>query len=249
MKRRLLAALFAVTSILAYSQSEEIIDPVETHAMFRGGEKEMWCFIERNLSYSELRRSNNEGIARASFVVEKDGRISNVKCVFYKGKSRVVVRDAVVEKEVARVIRIMPRWEPAIQMNVNVRVSYSLPLKIPYSSFKCISSESDTTVYYDCDISADFTYGDKATLRDRINDFLLSNLTLPNDDDCVGTVYVRVVVEKDGSLSLFKVERSLDKAFDQEALRVIKAMPKWKPALRRGEVVRSYMIIPVKFMW
>jgi protein TonB len=62
-----------------------------------------------------------------------------------------------------------------------------------------------------------------------------------------GKVYVEFVVEKDGSLTNFKVFKSVTPALDQEALRVAMLMPKWIPAMNEGLVVRSKVVVPMVF--
>ena len=58
-------------------------------------------------------------------------------------------------------------------------------------------------------------------------EFIKDNLRWPGDDDsCIqGRVVVSFIVEKDGSLTDVKVEKSLDPSFDKEAIRVVKSMP------------------------
>jgi periplasmic protein TonB len=62
-----------------------------------------------------------------------------------------------------------------------------------------------------------------------------------------GKVVVRFIVEKDGSINQPKVMRSAHPSLDEEALRVIRMMPRWKPGKQQGRAVRSYFALPVKF--
>ena len=62
-----------------------------------------------------------------------------------------------------------------------------------------------------------------------------------------GTVYVTFIVEKDGSIGGAKVIKGIGKACDKEALRVIKAMPKWTPGIEKGKPVRVQFTIPISF--
>lgn len=62
-----------------------------------------------------------------------------------------------------------------------------------------------------------------------------------------GTVYVQFVVEKDGSISDVKVLRGIGGGCDEEAVRVVKSMPKWKPGKQRGQPVRVYYTLPIDF--
>jgi len=63
-----------------------------------------------------------------------------------------------------------------------------------------------------------------------------------------GKVFVNFVVDKNGSISNVKVLRGVDSALDQEAVRVIKAMPKWIPGKQNGETVRVSYTIPINFV-
>lgn len=60
-----------------------------------------------------------------------------------------------------------------------------------------------------------------------------------------GKVYVNFVIEKDGSISNVTIARSVDKLIDDEAIRVIKKLPKFKPAKQRGKPVRMQYTVPI----
>jgi len=61
-------------------------------------------------------------------------------------------------------------------------------------------------------------------------------------------VFISFVVEKDGTLSDFKIMRGLGKEADNEALRVIKLSPKWKPASQNGVVYKVSYTLPIVFI-
>ena len=58
---------------------------------------------------------------------------------------------------------------------------------------------------------------------------------------------VSFFVEKDGSISNVEVIKSVHELLDKEALRVVNAMPKWKPGMEKGQPVRARFHIPVIF--
>ena len=62
-----------------------------------------------------------------------------------------------------------------------------------------------------------------------------------------GRVFVNFVIEPDGSVSNVKVLRGIGGGCDEEAMRVIKSMPKWKPGKQRGKAVRVTYTLPVNF--
>ncbi|MBP9990092.1 MAG: TonB family protein [Bacteroidales bacterium] len=67
------------------------------------------------------------------------------------------------------------------------------------------------------------------------------------ENNITGKVYVTFVVEKDGSIANPRVLRDIGGGCGQEAIRVVKAMPKWKPGKQRGKAVRVQFNLPVSF--
>lgn len=65
-----------------------------------------------------------------------------------------------------------------------------------------------------------------------------------------GTVFVNFVVERDGSLSSVKVlnKDKVSKTLQNEAVRVVKSSPNWKPGINNGEMVRTYMTVKINFI-
>ncbi len=62
-----------------------------------------------------------------------------------------------------------------------------------------------------------------------------------------GMVYVKFVVEKDGSLSNVTLLRGIGGGCDEESLRLVEEMPKWNPGLQNGRPVRVMLTLPIKF--
>lgn len=70
---------------------------------------------------------------------------------------------------------------------------------------------------------------------------------IAKEKDIDGRVSVQFVIMKDGSIDSVKLHQSSDSIFNEEALRVIKEMPKWKPATCKGEPVETKYTLPVRF--
>lgn len=66
-------------------------------------------------------------------------------------------------------------------------------------------------------------------------------------DGTEGTVYVTFVVTATGTLEDVKIKKGVSEDLDAEAIRVVKAMPKWNPAKQGGKDVAVYYTIPVRF--
>jgi TonB family protein len=81
-----------------------------------------------------------------------------------------------------------------------------------------------------------------------LSTYLKSNTRDPDPNDCMqGRVILTFVVEKSGSITQPVVVRSLDKEYDNEALRVVKNMPRWNPGRQDDEIVRVKYTIAVTF--
>ncbi len=80
--------------------------------------------------------------------------------------------------------------------------------------------------------------------------YLATNIKYPpyaKEAGIQGRVFINFVVERDGSITAVKVLRGIGGGCDEEAVRVVKAMPKWKPGMQRGKPVRVSFNLPVKF--
>lgn len=62
-----------------------------------------------------------------------------------------------------------------------------------------------------------------------------------------GEVQISFFIEKDGSLTDIKVYKSANPMLDEEALRVAKMMPNWKPGKRNGKICRTFFVVPIEF--
>lgn len=84
----------------------------------------------------------------------------------------------------------------------------------------------------------------------KLADYLAKNIKYPQmarESGIQGRVFITFVVEKDGSVTNVQVLRSLGGGCDEEAMRVVKSMPKWKPGKQRGKPVRVSYNLPVNF--
>jgi protein TonB len=83
-----------------------------------------------------------------------------------------------------------------------------------------------------------------------LSQYLASNIKYPQlakENNITGKVFVSFVVEKDGSVGQVKILRDIGGGCGAEAVRVVKAMPKWKPGKQRGKPVRTQFNLPVDF--
>ena len=99
-----------------------------------------------------------------------------------------------------------------------------------------------------------FGYGDHLPAfpggDNRLAEYIGANLTYPErprEIGVSGTVFVGFKVNEDGSISDIKVEKGVFSDLDEEALRVIKEMPKWDAAVRANQPIGMEVVLPVQF--
>jgi len=95
------------------------------------------------------------------------------------------------------------------------------------------------------DVKPVYPGGDKELIK-----YIVTNTVYPKiakEKGIQGTVYVRFVITKTGEVAQPKVMRAADPLLEEEAIRVVKSLPKWKPGEKEGKPVNVWFIIPVKF--
>jgi TonB family protein len=101
-------------------EGEEIFMIVDNMPEFPGGQQAMFKFIAENVQYP-ANAMEKGGRVVCQFVIEKDGRISDIQVVRTSGETSL-------DKEAVRVISSMPKWKPGKQRGKPVRVTYTLPV-------------------------------------------------------------------------------------------------------------------------
>ena len=85
---------------------------------------------------------------------------------------------------------------------------------------------------------------------DAMMEYLQKELRYPEsakEKGIQGRVTVQFIIDKEGNVTNSKVTRSVDKDMDAEAIRLVKAMPKWKPGMQKGKAVAVKYTVPVVF--
>lgn len=101
---------------------EEIFTIVEDMPTFPGGEKAMFEYLGKNTKYPTLaKESGIQGVVYVTFVIEKDGSVSDVKVLRGIGGG--------CDEEAVRVVKSMPSWAPGKQRGKPVKVQYNLPYR------------------------------------------------------------------------------------------------------------------------
>lgn len=108
----------------SFSQEENsLITLVEEEAKYPGGAKEMALFLARNIQYPETALDQEiQGKAIIRFMIDKEGQVKDVRVL--KG----VPGCSECDKEAVRVIKMMPKWKPAMYKGEGISSYFNLPI-------------------------------------------------------------------------------------------------------------------------
>ena len=213
-------------------------------------QRALLMFVNQNINYpNEARENNVEGTVVVSFVVEKDGYISNATLLKDPGSGcgeeamRVVggMNEALKQAKLA--------WTPGKDKGKTVRTQVTFPIKFKLeepADFVIVNYRD--TVYIVVDDSLTFNGGDAA-----LEQFFAKNLKSPAGykDSCViGTMDMTLLAEPDGYVEVLDLSDywNLGNEFRWEAVKTATATwGQWKPAVRKGRQVPSSVEISVSF--
>jgi len=108
------------------NDSDEVFVFVEDQPVFPGGDDARIKYLQANIHYPEkAKKEGIQGTVYVTFVVEKDGRITNVKVLRGIGGG--------CDEEAVRVIAKMPQWKSGMQRGKPVRVQFNMPIRFVLS--------------------------------------------------------------------------------------------------------------------
>jgi len=102
------------------------------------------------------------------------------------------------------------------------------------------------TIYKSVEQMPEYPGGDEALMR-----FIQHNIKYPKveaENDIQGKVVVGFVIGEDGSINDISIKKGVNKGIDEEAIRVVKLLPKFKPGKQKGEPVKVAFILPINFV-
>lgn len=179
-------------------------------------------------------------------IIDKQGNVTDIEFT-------QAPKDPAVAKELERCLGML-KYKPAIYKGLTVYCKWGFW----YDGNKSLLPEETNEQTPDVE--------DKKEVEDKVytaveqmpcfpggqsamNSYLSNNLRYPEKtaNEGIQRVIVAFIVEKDGSISNVEIERSVERNLDDEALRVVKNMPKWTPGKQNGSEVRVKMVIPITF--
>ncbi|MES2573963.1 MAG: energy transducer TonB [Bacteroidota bacterium] len=225
-------AFLAIQLVSAHQTKTNLNDSIYNTAEldkipdFPEGMNEFYNFIRKNYN------APSEGLSDkvlVRFIIEKDGSLSNFKVL------KSVNYDS--DKEAVRVLSICPNWIPGEKNGQKVRCKLTLPISKLIYNYQThtysAQQKSNGDIYNSAGIEKkpEFPGG-----MEEFHKFLKKNYK--PSPEVKGLAFVTFIIEKDGSLSNFKLLRDPGFGAGEEALRVLSICPKWSPGERKGEKVR-----------
>jgi len=210
-------------------------------------DKQMLSFIYENIKYPEVDRLNgNEGTVVVSFVVEKDGSISNPVILKDPGEQ--------MGEEALRVVNLMnqlpKKWSPGYRKGEPVKVQFNLPVKFRLEEVvepDFVLSGSDS-IWVHFDTPLEYVGGDEA-----LNAYIDDAIKYPDEgqDSCrIGILELNTLIYADGSINIIDVidYSGLGIDYQFEAIRLINAsFGNWTPATFGGRKVNTTKAIRITF--
>lgn len=189
------------------NDSDEVLVVVERMPEFPGGQAALFKFIYAEMQYPPMEMAQrHQGRCILQFVVEKDGRMTDVRVARGTGYEAL-------DAEALRIVSKMPLWRPGEQGDKPVRVMYTVPV---YFKLEPIVVEPE------------YVGGAEARLA-----FVEKTMKYPKDAKKAlqeGTVILHFLIGADGKVLEPEVfVSSGSESLDKEALRIVNAMPAWKP--------------------
>ena len=183
-------------------------------------------------SKTNIGKTDKEGMFKVSSIKKND-------TIIFKGGNDYVTYTYVATKN-------NPKDLQEIELEVKTieeRLGLDFNVAVPEPE----TIQDEEKIYDAPEVTASFPGG-----PEKMNLYISKMLQKPeieHDGRTKLTCYLKMVVEKDGMLSNIQIVKGVPNCAecDKEALRVVKSMPKWIPAIHNGRRVRSYFIFPVKF--
>jgi protein TonB len=236
-----------------------VYDSVAQPAVPLGGTERYAQFLADHQKYpTTAMQKGIQGTVRVSFIVEKTGTVNEVKVETPVSPE--------LDAEAIRLIKSAPKWTPArhlrnqiVRQHVVVPISFVLSpgstvtLKAPGGTRPTGAPAADIAASANPDRPA-VVAPDRPTQPVGGNqvffDWIEQNQKYPalaRQRKIGGKVMVEFIVQTDGSLTDARVIRKMGSGLDEEALRLIKAAPKWEPAMFQGKPIKQKMVLPVLF--
>ncbi|SKD05615.1 TonB family C-terminal domain-containing protein [Chitinophaga ginsengisegetis] len=225
---------------------------VEQPPSFPGGEEALAKYLSRNIRYPKTAQEKNiSGTVFVSYVVNEEGNITDVRLL---GKNPGFG----LAEEAIRVVKEMPQWVPGKHQGKTVSVQFNLPIRFMLDTGKQAPKPGGQTVNFpppNNNNNEVFTFVEHPPKfpggENALGLYLNKNIRYPEEAQKAkigGTTFVQFVVDADGSIRDVKtIGAKKGYGLEDEAIRVVKAMPKWEPGVQNEHQVAVQFNLPIRF--
>ena len=255
------------------ADSAEVLDMAEQMPAFPGGASALIKWLGNNVKYPAAAQANGiQGRVLCQFTVETDGSLSGFKII--KSVDPLLDEEALRVLRIMPKWTPGKQGGKPVRVKFTLPVSFKLGPANNGEAPKTKKLMTDTpkvdknSEVFDVVEQMPSFAGDTAMVtvmteggpkqEQRIYSkgpsglmkWLADNMKYPaiaEENGIQGRVVCQFVVEKDGSISDVQVLQSVDPSLDKEAVRVVKAMPKWTPGKQGGAPVRVKYTVPLQF--
>ncbi len=249
-------------SILNSDMPEEkkILKPFmcDSRAQFPGDEdvrNKYWEWLDKNMRYpKEALAKGIEGSVSLNFTVCADGTITDISI-----EDRSKNANELLKNEAIRLFKSMPRWTPAMYKGNPVNshdfgiVNFKLPQNKPQTDVSAAIKQIPEEKRYPLQIydmkgipvAPIFNGGAQG-----LDKWIQEHIQYPVDAakaKIEGRVIVEFIIDKNGAVTFPKVVRGINDVLNNEAIRVIKSLPRWTPGYANGKPTNTRYTYPVTF--
>ena len=268
----LFAAITVTKQTSAQAKPDSAYQRVDIKPQYTGGETALENFILTQTKYpQEALNKKQEGIIEVDFVVSKNGNITDIKCT----NNKYLELCNEVKRVIALMPKWTPAKVNGQVVNAQHKIAIGFKLYNKQITYVIIPDEmtvgieninnediivegdpngADSKLLIEYEKQSDediLTFAEQMPeFNGDLGEYLSKNISYPKiaaENKIEGKVIVQFIVEQDGTISNASVLRKMGWGMDEEAIRVIRAMPNWKPGKQNGKPVRIRYTLPVNF--
>ncbi len=240
-----------IDTFLVGEGRDKVFQVVEHMPEFPGGEAGLMNFVQKNVNYPDYERENDiQGRVIVGFIVNEDGSVSDVSVK--KGVSPGL------DAEAMRVVRLMPKFKPGTQQGKVVRVQFVMPLmfKLAAENAPALSDLLPHAMPFPPPPHSNISvpdYPKSATLpafpggNQALADLITSRNKYKKIPGKQSQVQLMITIDESGNAISPNIISGLSEKYNQEALRIVRKLPKFIPATRDGKPDKWFYLIPVSF--
>ncbi len=232
------------------TRKDNVYTSVDQPPTFQGGEEALAKYLSKNTRYPKAAQEKNiSGTVYVNYVVDEEGNITDVRTV---GKNPGFG----LAEEAMRVVKGMPQWIPGRHQGRTVSVEFNLPIRFMLDDGKQTPKTGDHTVNFPPPNDKEvFTFVEQPPKfpggEDALGRYLIKNLHYPEEAQKAkvsGITFVQFIVNADGTIrDVNTVGAKKGYGLEDEAIRVVKAMPRWKPGVQNERQVAVQFNLPIRF--